>query len=116
MLRTVNELLSWTLFTELVEEGALGAFIEIKQVSLAELEQRRAGKLPFERLKVVSEFDSKRRLVYDELSNLFQRSVETYVSDNHDLLQELLGTTPLPLTFVSSVLDPGKLIFGKKKD
>lgn len=60
----------------------------------------------------VSQFEFKKRLVYQELEAIFERSLENLFVDTNEVLQNEFRISTVPLIFCSaSVLDPGKLLF-----
>jgi len=64
-------------------------------------------------MTIVSQFEFKKRLVYQELEVIFERSLEhLFVDTNEILLEFRISTTPLIFPCVN-VLDPGKLLFHK---
>ena len=110
-------MLQWSYFTIKGEtDEFLTKLIKLDRISFEEIKDCKSKTYDFNLLRIVSPFDFKQRFVYEELGQLFQMPVETYLADNYDLITELFNKQPLPLNLVSSVLDPGKLYFGKLRD
>ena len=68
---------SWSMF-RLPELGVT----RIESITLEDIVNERYNKVAFSDIKLISEYDFKKRLLYTDLGAIFSRTIEEYMFDN----------------------------------